>query len=54
MDLLPIFLNIRDRKCVIVGGGEVALRKATLLTRAHADLHIVSKTISQKLQNWWD
>ncbi|MCH7815070.1 MAG: uroporphyrinogen-III C-methyltransferase [Proteobacteria bacterium] len=54
MDLLPIFLNIRDRKCVIVGGGEVALRKATLLTRAHADLHIVSKTISQKLQNWCD
>ena len=28
MDFLPIFLNIKDRKCLLVGGGEVAARKA--------------------------
>jgi len=49
MDLLPIFLDIKNRKCVVVGGGEVALRKATLLSRAGATLHIVSESICEEL-----
>ena len=50
MDLLPIFLNIKDKKCVVVGGGEVAFRKATLLLRAGADLHIVALSLSDELR----
>ena len=50
MDLLPIFLNIKNKKCVIVGGGEVAFRKATLLLRAGADLHIVAPLVSDELR----
>lgn len=50
MDLLPIFLNIKGKKCVVVGGGEVALRKATLLLRAGADLHIVAASLSDELR----
>ena len=34
MDYLPIFLNIRDEPCLVVGGGEVAARKTALLLRA--------------------
>ena len=49
MDLLPIFLNIRDRKCVLVGGGEVAHRKASLLLRAGASLHVVAMDVSESL-----
>lgn len=50
MDLLPIFINIRDKKCVVVGGGEVAFRKATLLLRAGADLHIIAAAVSDELR----
>ena len=50
MDLLPIFLNIRDRKCVIVGGGSVALRKANLLSRAQAKLYVVATSICEELE----
>lgn len=31
MDQLPVFLNLHGRLCVAVGGGEIALRKITLL-----------------------
>ena len=50
MDLLPIFLNIKNKKCVVVGGGEVAFRKSTLLLRAGADLHIVAPLVSEELR----
>lgn len=50
MDLLPIFLNIKEKKSVVVGGGEVALRKATLLLRAGADLYIVAPSLSDELR----
>lgn len=51
MDLLPIFLNIKGKKCVVVGGGEVAFRKASLLLRAGADLNIVAATLSEELRS---
>jgi hypothetical protein len=31
MDYLPIFLDLRGRKGLVVGGGETAARKATLM-----------------------
>ena len=36
MDFLPIFLDIREQPCLVVGGGEVAARKCALLLRAGA------------------
>jgi uroporphyrin-III C-methyltransferase/precorrin-2 dehydrogenase/sirohydrochlorin ferrochelatase len=36
MDFLPIFLDIRDQPCLVVGGGEVAARRRALLLRAGA------------------
>ena len=42
MDFLPIFLNIRDGHTLIVGGGEVAARKTSLLIKAQARIQIVS------------
>jgi uroporphyrin-III C-methyltransferase/precorrin-2 dehydrogenase/sirohydrochlorin ferrochelatase len=50
MERLPIFLSIRDRKCVIVGGGEIAFRKANLLSRAGASLHIQAEAVSDDMR----
>jgi len=36
MDYLPVFLRVADKNVVVVGGGEVALRKAQWLLKAGA------------------
>jgi siroheme synthase-like protein len=38
----PVFLDIRRKKCVVVGGGRVALRKVMALLDAGADVKVIS------------
>jgi uroporphyrin-III C-methyltransferase/precorrin-2 dehydrogenase/sirohydrochlorin ferrochelatase len=38
MDYLPIFFNIKDKPCLVVGGGEIAFRKINLLLKANAEV----------------
>jgi uroporphyrin-III C-methyltransferase/precorrin-2 dehydrogenase/sirohydrochlorin ferrochelatase len=49
MDFLPIFMNIRGQRCLVVGGGEVAARKTALLQEAGADILVVSPALSSSL-----
>lgn len=42
MDYFPLFADVRQRPCLIVGAGQVALRKMTLLHRAGADITLVA------------
>jgi uroporphyrin-III C-methyltransferase/precorrin-2 dehydrogenase/sirohydrochlorin ferrochelatase len=44
MDFLPIFLDVKARNCLVVGGNEVAFRKATLLVDAGAKVIAVAPT----------
>lgn len=46
MDYLPIFLNVKGKPCLVVGGGEVSLRKTSLLMQAGALVTIVSPELS--------
>lgn len=50
MDYLPLFHNIQGRKCLVVGGGEVALRKVSLLLEAGARVLVVAPHICPALQ----
>ncbi len=50
MDLLPIFLDIRQQPCLVVGGGAVAARKVTNLRRAGARVHLVAPELGPDLQ----
>jgi uroporphyrin-III C-methyltransferase/precorrin-2 dehydrogenase/sirohydrochlorin ferrochelatase len=45
MDFLPIFANIKRKHCLVVGGGEVAQRKAGMLLEAGAIVRVVAPDI---------
>ncbi|MDI6524036.1 siroheme synthase CysG [Pseudomonas otitidis] len=49
MDFLPLFHNLQGRHVLVVGGGEIALRKARLLTDAGACLRVVAPEIDSQL-----
>ncbi|HAY45699.1 MAG TPA: uroporphyrinogen-III C-methyltransferase [Gammaproteobacteria bacterium] len=51
MDYFPAFMNLKSRECVIVGGGQVALRKARLLASANAQLVVIAPDICKELKN---
>lgn len=50
MDYLPIFLDVRGRPCLVVGGGPVAARKLSLLVRAGARGVVVAPDICDELR----
>ena len=50
MNTFPLFFKLEDRKVLIVGGGDVALRKADLLSRAGACITVLSPSISAEIQ----
>ncbi len=49
VDYLPLFLEVRDRPCLLVGGGDIALRKARLLDDAGANIQLVAPEIHPDL-----
>ncbi len=50
MDFLPLFLNIKGKDCLVVGGGEVAIRKAGTLLEAGAKVTVVAPDIAPELR----
>lgn len=50
MNYLPLFHNIQHCHCLVVGGGEVALRKVRLLLDAKAKVSMVAPTFCEELQ----
>jgi uroporphyrin-III C-methyltransferase/precorrin-2 dehydrogenase/sirohydrochlorin ferrochelatase len=50
MDFLPIFLNLKGKKCLIVGGGDVAVRKASVLLQAGATVRIVAPILTKTFE----
>ena len=51
MKFLPIFLNICDAPCTVVGGGEVSARKVALLREAGARVTVVAPVLGATLSD---
>jgi uroporphyrin-III C-methyltransferase/precorrin-2 dehydrogenase/sirohydrochlorin ferrochelatase len=49
MEFLPLFTDLRNKPCLLVGGGQVALRKARLLCKAGAKIRLVAHEILPEL-----
>lgn len=46
MPVFPIFVDLKNRKCIIVGGGDVASRKAETLLEFGASVTVISKDLN--------
>ena len=54
MDFLPIFIDIKDKVCLVIGGGEVAARKVNLLLKAQSRVRIISPDLCPSLTDLRD
>ncbi len=54
MDFLPVFLDVKKQPTLVVGGGDVAARKVSLLLRAQARVRIVAPELCAGLMKLAD
>lgn len=51
MSLLPLFIDIKDKPCLVVGGGTIAFRKVKMLSKAGASIKIIAPVICADLES---
>ena len=52
MKYYPINLNIKGKRCVVIGGGRVAERKVKNLLHCGARVRVVSPDLTKQLSKW--
>jgi precorrin-2 dehydrogenase/sirohydrochlorin ferrochelatase len=50
--LFPVFVKLKDKLCVIVGGGKVARRKAKSLIECGATVNVISPLAEEQIKQW--
>ncbi|HDH9217894.1 TPA: uroporphyrinogen-III C-methyltransferase [Escherichia coli] len=53
MDYLPLFVELKNRPVLLVGGGHVAARKALLLLRSGAKLKVIAPNLCDELHQYY-
>jgi len=54
MRYYPVHLDVRNRRCLVVGGGQVGTRKVTTLLACGAQVTVVSPAVSAELEQLAD
>lgn len=52
MDWLPLFVRLRHRPVVVIGGGGIAERKIDWLIKAQADITVIAPEINADVKAW--
>ena len=52
MSFYPILIRLKEMKVVVVGGGMVAQRKIDTLLACHADVHVIARELTPKLNEY--
>ncbi|HOV26219.1 MAG TPA: bifunctional precorrin-2 dehydrogenase/sirohydrochlorin ferrochelatase [Pseudobacteroides sp.] len=50
MAAFPFFIELKGKKCVVVGGGKVASRKIEILSKFNGDIVVISPEISDEIK----
>lgn len=50
MDYLPLFVDVKSAPCLVIGGGDIAARKAQLLCKAGAAVTLIAPALSSAAQ----
>lgn len=50
MAVFPMFIELENEICLIIGGGKVALRKAEVLLDMGAEVHVISREFEPELE----
>jgi precorrin-2 dehydrogenase / sirohydrochlorin ferrochelatase len=50
MRYYPVFLNVKEKNCLVAGGGRVGTRKAATLVRSGARVTVVAKKMCEELE----
>ena len=48
----PVNLNLKNRRCLVIGGGKVAERKVAALLQAGAQVTVISPTLTETMAAW--
>lgn len=43
----PVFINLKNKRCLVVGGGNIALRKVKTLLKYGANVDIITKSLKK-------
>ncbi|NMD08654.1 MAG: siroheme synthase, partial [Phyllobacteriaceae bacterium] len=49
MRYFPVFIDLKDRRVVVVGGGEEATRKVRLLLKSQAKIEVIAQELHSEL-----
>ncbi len=50
MDYFPLFMDIKNKSCLVVGGGDIGFRKASALLKAGANVTLVTNQANDDVQ----